>query len=126
MSGQAAEIMALLARVLPPDLIAALAGGTAVASMSAVAAQPTEGLLWLAQLLTFIWALIADGAIWLITGLRNHLIEFITDIDADGDLGLLRLFALADGGWTVTTTIVLIFFRCLHYSWPALRWPGSG
>ncbi|WP_298820346.1 hypothetical protein [Chloroflexus sp.] len=112
-NSQMEEILNLLAQTLPPDALALLSGGVAVATVAPMAVQPAEALAWLAQPIAIIWSTIASVAIWIISGIRAAIIGLISLMDPGGHLGLLRLFSLGDGGWAITTTIVLIFFPLL-------------
>ncbi|WP_322487517.1 hypothetical protein [Chloroflexus sp.] len=113
MNSQMEQILDLLAQTLPSDVVAALSTGVAVATVAPLAAQPADGLAWLAQPIAFVWSSIVTVAIWIISGIRASIIALISLMDPGGHLGLLKLFSWGDGGWTITTTVVLIFFPLL-------------
>ncbi|MCX7859519.1 MAG: hypothetical protein N2385_05490 [Chloroflexus sp.] len=112
-NSQMDQILDLLAQTLPPDVVAALSTGVAVAAVAPIAAQPADGLAWLAQPIAVVWSSIVTVAIWIISGIRAAIIGLISLMDPGGHLGLLKLFSWGDGGWAITTTIVLIFFPLL-------------
>lgn len=113
MNSQMDQILDLLAQTLPSDAVAALSTGVAVAAIAPLAAQPADGLAWLAQPIAFVWSSIVTVAIWIISGIRAAIIALISLMDPGGHLGLLKLFSWGEGGWAITTTVVLIFLPLL-------------
>jgi hypothetical protein len=106
--GQSRQIVRIIAETVPPDWHAWLSGGSAVASLQLQTAPPADELSWLAHGLAALWAFLAAGAVWLLTAIRSAVISAILDIDENDDLGLMRLFTLADGGWTIVSVVVLV------------------
>lgn len=113
--GQGALILNVMAHQLPHDTLAwliTLGPGVAVASTSLVHSSPPmalgDSLGWLVTAVSLIWALVMAGGTWFVALLRHRVVALLHDLDPQNSLGLITLFGLAEGGWTITLTLVLI------------------
>lgn len=111
--GQGAVVLQLLALHLPPATLAwllSISPGVPVASVGAGAApMPIAALSWLATVVAGMWAVLMAGVTWLAAGLRQSAIDLLTDLDEDDSLGLMKLLSLAEGGWTITLMMIMVF-----------------
>lgn len=110
-SGQATEVLQLLAAVPPADVLALAAGaGVPAASLGAIpgdAAQLNEALGWVVSAVAGVWAVLMTAVTWLIARLRQGVTSLIGLLDGGGTLGLMRAFSFLEGGLTITLMIVL-------------------
>lgn len=107
--GQAAEVLQILAVVLPPDVLT-LGMGVPVAGTGGIpqdAAQLNEALGWLVTAVAGVWAVMMTVVTWLIARLRQSVMSLIELLDGHGTLGLVRAFSFLEGGFTITLMIVL-------------------
>jgi hypothetical protein len=113
-SGQSAAVLDVLAYRLPPEALAwlvSLGPGVAVASTGGVNLrdQAVVGALsWIMTAVAAGWALLMATGTWLLALFRQKVVDLIAELDDGDNLGLLRMLSLAEGGWTITLTVVLI------------------
>ncbi|MCU0490085.1 MAG: hypothetical protein MUD01_00650 [Chloroflexaceae bacterium] len=109
--GQAAEIVNIIAGLVPPHVLAWLLGpGTAIAAtgLAQVESGINNGALaWLATVVAVVWAVVMTVVTWLVARLRQGVVDVLTMLDGDGVLGLMRVYSFAEGGFTVMLMVVL-------------------
>ncbi len=114
-SGQGAAVVGLLAANLPQETLLWLASlGSGVRAASAVSGDLiapellASALGWVVTAVAIIWAALMAAATWILAALRQGVVELLGDLDDGDSLGLLRLLGFAEGGWTITLTVVMI------------------
>lgn len=114
--GQAATVLELMAQHLPAGTLAwlySVSPGVAMASLGPAETMQVAALGWVVTLVAGVWAALMAGLTWIVAGLRQGAVELIGELDADDSLGLMKLFSLAEGGWTVTLMVILVFLPVL-------------
>ncbi|NCC33034.1 MAG: hypothetical protein EOM24_13620 [Chloroflexia bacterium] len=129
--GNGTFILGTLAQQLSPESVQWLASvgpGVAVASNSSLDLPAQIGLVesmgWLLIVIGVVWAGITSVGTWLIASLRQTVLDNLIDFDEDDSLGLLRLLSFAEGGWTITVALVVIFLPLIALAVTALTLLG--
>lgn len=63
--------------------------------------------------LVLLWPLLSGGSVWLLSWLRSSVLSAVIDLDEDDDLGVQGYFSWIEDIWTVTGTLVALFFPLL-------------
>ncbi|MBP1468641.1 zinc ribbon domain-containing protein [Candidatus Chloroploca sp. M-50] len=129
--GNGTFILGALAQQLSPESLqwlVAVGPGVAVASNNALDLHAQVGLVeslgWVLIIIGVVWAGITSVGTWLIASLRQTVMDTLIDFDEDDSLGLLRLLSFAEGGWTITMALVVIFLPLIALAITALTLLG--
>lgn len=114
--GQGTLVLEVLAQRLPGETLlwlASLGPGVAVASTNASVVHEQAVLVgalgWLVTVVAVVWAAVTSVGTWLLAGVRQAVMDMLTDFDEDDSLGLIKMLSFAEGGWTITLMLTLIF-----------------
>lgn len=115
-SGQGAAIIGLMAAALPHETLlwlASLGPGVAVASAAGGTGLDQNllagALSWVVSVIALVWAALMAAGTWLLAMARQGVVELLSELDDGDSLGLIKLLGFAEGGWTATLTLVMVF-----------------
>lgn len=66
--------------------------------------------------LTLLWPIVSGASVWILAWLRSSLLSTLIDLDEDDDLGVQGYFSWIEDFWTISGTLVALFFPLLALS----------